>query len=264
MKHFVIGKVVGNYEIDRNWFKLDILSPKIALYAMPGQFVQIRIKNCLEPLLSRPFSIAGILDDGSITLLIKKVGNVTRLLSTINVNDEVELVGPLGNMFPEPEVGRRIFIAAGGIGVAPFRFYLQKFKGFDLTLFYGLRNSEGLGILEDMIFNGTKVTVVTEDGSFGSQEFVVDAIYDEIKKCKPDMILACGPIGMLRAMSNLVDKEMVSCKISLESYIGCGFGACMGCAVPVFDSVGGQRYFHVCQDGPVFDSRDIDWKRMEW
>jgi len=260
MKVSTTGRVDSNKPAGTAWARIEIEAPDIAAGARPGQFLQLRAWEGSSPLLRRPFSIAGVRDSRYILLLVKVRGAATRIISGLDAGSSVELIGPLGTSFdPAPE-SEPVFLVAGGVGVAPLRFFIQHTSGGQArpTLFFGSYDSGEAAILDDDLFSGITVVQATEDGSAGTKGFVTEALAHGIKADAPAGILVCGPAPMMRETVRIAGGAGVPCMVSLETYMGCGIGACMGCAVPA----AGGGYFHACTEGPVVDASRIDWKKI--
>ena len=232
--------------------------------AVPGQFVMVQAGDGMAPLLRRPFSIAGIVGDpqkpDGIELLIKVVGKATRALAQMRPAETVDLIGPLGHGFRIPAGVARIYLAAGGIGVAPIRFLAAELvaRGVDpenCRLFLGGRSRQDLLCREEFETLGIAVTVTTDDGSDGNQCLITDPLEAAIEKEPPDMVCACGPHGMLACVAGIAQRLKVPCQISLETLMACGLGACLGCAVEARQQA--DPYMHACVNGPVFNAAEI-------
>jgi dihydroorotate dehydrogenase electron transfer subunit len=235
--------------------------------AKPGQFVMLRVVDGMNPLLRRPFSIHRLIRSSAgavegLEILYKVVGTGTERLADCRRGDGLSLLGPLGRPFSLPERPAQVFIAAGGIGVAPMYFLtetLQK-KGFDISscvVFIGGRSKDDLLCMNDFFTIGVKtVNITTDDGTAGEQDVVTGPIERAVKEGRPDVIYACGPLPMLRATARMARRYDIPCQISIETMMGCGIGACLGCAVSA--AGGGDKYLHACVDGPVFNAADID------
>jgi dihydroorotate dehydrogenase electron transfer subunit len=229
----------------------------------PGQFVMARTRRSHAPLLRRPFSIHRRIDRSyglsGIEVLYRVVGEGTRILSGLAAGAEVELVGPLGRGFRIPPDAVAIDVAAGGIGVAPMPFLLEDLRSrMDLSacrVFLGGRTREDLLCREDFEAMGLSVTLTTDDGSEGDQCLLTHPLEAAVARKAPDLIVACGPTGMLGCVAGIARRFGVACQVSLESAMACGIGACLGCAVR--PAAGGDGYLHVCKDGPVFDVREV-------
>jgi dihydroorotate dehydrogenase electron transfer subunit len=232
--------------------------------AVPGQFVMVQVGAQEEPLLRRPFSIFGLLKGPQgvegIELLIKVVGKGTRQLSQMRPGDPLDLIGPLGHGYRiHPDLDL-IYLAAGGIGVAPIRFLAVELlkRGVSLQrcrLFLGGRSRSDLFCRDEFVQLGVRVTVTTDDGSDGDQCLITDPLELAINEQAPDMVYACGPHGMLACVAGIAARTGISCQVSIETFMACGLGACLGCAVPSRKNE--NVYLHACVNGPVFNVDDI-------
>lgn len=236
-------------------------------YSTPGQFVMLRLPNQTDPLLRRPFSIHRLIESETgvvqgIEILVKVVGRITRRLSFCQPGDVVDILGPLGHGFSVPSDCRRIFLAAGGIGVAPILFladWLSKKRGnlSRCTLFLGGRSKADILCEAEFAALNLPVIITTDDGSLGDQCLLTHPLELCAREQRPDLILACGPMGMLACVAGIAESLDIPCQISLETTMACGIGACLGCAVK--GKTRDARRLHACLDGPVLDSRQIDF-----
>ncbi len=230
--------------------------------ARPGQFVMLGTPG--SQLLRRPFSIHRMAAGGAgrteIAILYKIVGAGTEALSHLAAGSRVDLLGPLGQGFRVRDVYRHIFIAAGGIGVAPMLFLVEDLaQTGDLgrcQIFLGGRSREDLLCLEDFDRLGIEVHRTTDDGSDGDQCFLTHPLETAALKRSPDVIYACGPMDMLSCVAGIAARLEIPCQVSIEAAMACGLGACLGCAVAARSQDG---YLHVCKDGPVFDADQLEW-----
>ncbi len=258
-------KILWNNRVSPSCYKLGLACSPEYVDAVPGQFVMLGLCDKQFPLLRRPFSIHRLIYTNmgliGIELLYKVVGDCTGILARYKEGDYVELLGPLGKGFAIPEGACNIFIVAGGFGIAPVIFllsYLERqvadFPG--IHMFLGGGTDTDL-LCADELKNFEIVThFVTEDGSEGEKGLVTDVLEAAVYENKPDIIYACGPLGMLKKVAGIADKFSVSCQVSTESVMACGFGVCLGCAVERNNSLE-TSYMHTCIDGPVFDSKAI-------
>jgi len=255
-------QVLCNKKAGPIYYKIGLKCHRGYLDAKPGQFIMLRLVDQTFPLLRRPFSIHKlIINKGAIEgieLLYKVVGECTRKLSGLKNGDVVDIVGPLGNGFIIPDNFHRIFLVAGGIGVAPMLFLassLQKRNVDPLkcSVFIGGRSKTDLLCVDDFINLGIKVHITTDDGSVGDKSFVTHPLEIEVNKKKPDVIFACGPLEMLKCVVNIAKAHTVPCQVSIETIMACGIGACLGCAVESKETA--NKYKHACIDGPVFDAK---------
>jgi dihydroorotate dehydrogenase electron transfer subunit len=233
--------------------------------AEAGQFVMLGLPGG-EPLLRRPFSIHRLVERrgraAGIELLYKIVGPATRRLAELAPGRTVSLLGPLGRGFRVPEGCRRIVLAAGGVGVAPLLFLADRLtadppRGLALQLFLGGRSREDLLCAAEFERIGVPVKITTDDGSCGERCRVTDPLEAAVVREPPDLILACGPPGMLACTAGIARRRGVPCQVSVETMMACGMGACLGCAVTPAGRP--DRYLHACIDGPVFDAAALAW-----
>jgi len=256
--------ILYNLQVGPVYFKMGLACPALAQEARPGQFVMVKPNERLLPLLRRPFSVhCPILEDGQVQgfeLLYKVVGQGTGAMSEMEPDDELDVLGPLGNGFSFPEEIRHAYLVAGGVGVAALYYlglYLQRSGRIRSTVFLGGCSAADILCREEFESMGAKIWVTTEDCSLGERGLVTSMVEKVLKDSgKPDVIYACGPQAMLKAVRDLAVAHDVRCQISLESVMACGFGACLGCAVEKAGNPG--AYLHVCTDGPVFDSRAVE------
>lgn len=230
------------------YFILRLQSPMTAPLLKPGQFVNIRASGSLDPLLRRPVSVYDVSGD-AVSLLILIKGKGTTALSRLSAGDHVSLMGPLGNGFPVPE--KPPLFIAGGVGAAPFLYFS---RGLDRpVMLLGAKSSSMLPPLQDFE-SVMDVRIATDDGSMGAKGTVLDLLPG---LSLPDYtIYACGPTPMFRALNRLFnDCGRVKAWFSLETRMGCGFGACKGCAVEMTDG----RYSLCCKDGPVYAYNEVKW-----
>ncbi|UCD33272.1 MAG: dihydroorotate dehydrogenase electron transfer subunit [Desulfobacterales bacterium] len=253
--------VLWNEKIGPLYFRIGLSCNAGYSGAKPGQFVMIHFQDQMGPFLRRPFSIHKLIskNDGTrgIELLCKVVGEGTKKLSMCQKGDVLDILGPLGTGFSFTDHYRRIFIVAGGIGVAPMPFlasFLQA-KGVETsgcTVFLGGRSKDDLLCEEDFLQLGMKTHMTTDDGSQGDQCLVTHPVEIAAEKKRPDIIYACGPWDMLTCVIHIAEKLNIPCQVSIETMMACGMGACLGCAVASHDEP--VRYMHACVDGPVFES----------
>ena len=232
--------------------------------AKAGQFIMLHIARQSQSLLRRPFSIHNLIIANGMTegleVLYKVVGKGTAILARKKPGDMADILGPLGSGFLIPRQAKRIYFVAGGIGVAPLVFLVSQLgrRNIDLSdcrAFIGGRNQEDLLCQNDFIKLGVSVQTTTDDGSAGDQCLITHPLEGIVERIKPDIIVACGPMGMLACIIGITQKYEVPCQVSIETQMACGMGACLGCAVEGRDQP--QRYLHACLDGPVFDAAEL-------
>jgi dihydroorotate dehydrogenase electron transfer subunit len=257
------AKVLANSPVASGYCNMALQCGRPFGEAQPGQFVMLSVGSGATPLLRRPFSIHRMIPEtsGSVILeiLYKVVGEGTNAMANTLEGATMNILGPLGKGFAIRENYRRIYLAAGGIGAAPMVFLLetlrQKGAQCQCHVFLG-GQTRG-----DLLCRGTferladKVYYTTDDGSEGAQCFLTSPLEEETRRNPPDVIMACGPMDMLKCVAGIADRVNVACQLSIESAMACGMGACLGCAVQAAGNVG--RYHHVCKDGPVFEAHHL-------
>ena len=233
------------------WLKTD----KIAAQARPGQFISVYC-NDGGHLLPRPISLCEINQEkGTLRLVYRVVGKGTEMFAALKAGDSVEVLGPLGNGFPMEEAeGKRVFLIGGGIGVPPMLETAKQLKG-EPVLVMGYRDEL---FLTDEMKKAGELVIATEDGSAGTKGNVLDAIREN--DLKADMIFACGPKPMLRALKAYGLENNIPCYVSMEERMACGVGACLGCVCQSteVDDHSQVKNKRVCKDGPVFLSTEVE------
>jgi dihydroorotate dehydrogenase electron transfer subunit len=233
--------------------------------ARPGQFVMVKIDSGFAPLLRRPFSIHRLIDPGDggagIELLYKMVGPTTDQMGGLRPGDTLSLLGPLGRGFTVPPGPSRAALVGGGIGIAPLVFLASGLieSGHvpgGIRVFLGGRSVADLLCADDFAEMGLQVSTTTDDGSAGEKGLVTEPLERALAAGDIDRVYACGPVGMLKGVAALAEKYPVACQVSIETYMACGMGACMGCAVKSKDPLE-DKCRHACLDGPVFDAAQI-------
>ena len=224
----------------------------------PGQFVMLRVAEGFDPLLSRPFGIAGFArsgDGAEVEILYRPVGRGTGLMTGWKRGLPVSFLGPLGSGFPDPPPGSRSLMVAGGIGLPPLLALVRRMaaigRGKEITLLYGDASYDRMidlgGEAKDA---GVELLTCTEDGSCGFQGLVTDRMA-ELGAADGYHLYVCGPNAMMRAVFDVGKGMCLTSHYSLESRMACGFGVCMGCAVAARDG-DAEVYLRVCREGPVF------------
>ena len=224
-------------------------------FRSPGQFVHIRCGEGL--LLRRPISVCSCMDDEPddlLSIVFEVRGEGTRWLAGRELGDSLDVLGLAGNGFDLKPEGRYLLVG-GGIGIPPMLGCAQ-YTGGRATAILGGRSRDKI-ILEDFFREDcAKVLCATDDGSLGHHGCVDALVRRELSEDRGyDGVLACGPKPMLRNVAKVAEEFGIPCQVSMEERMGCGVGACLVCACDMAD---GSRK-HVCKDGPVFDSREVDW-----
>ena len=225
-----------------------VLQGDTSAITAPGQFVQVQVPGFY---LRRPISVCDW-DNETLTLVYKVVGNGTDAMCRMIPGTELDLLTGLGNGFDITRCGERPLLIGGGVGLPPMvglcRCLMQ--AGKHPTVLAGFNTADEVFLREDVEKLGAPFVLATMDGSAGVKGLVTDAL-PEIDFTD---ICACGPLPMLKAIMNADDHPA---QLSFEERMGCGIGACLGCATPIRTADGGMTYKHVCKDGPVFDAKEV-------
>jgi dihydroorotate dehydrogenase electron transfer subunit len=269
------AKVKGIRNVGAQNFLLTLSTPEQARLVRPGQFVMLKCVEDVDenPLLRRPFTIFNIhrhsrsRKPAGLELLVKDVGIGTHKLAQVRPGQMLDCLGPQGRGFQiSSEMRNRLEIAclvAGGVGIAPFYLLAQDLLAHHVkpVLFYGGANVDDLVLRDYFERLGTEIVYSTEDGSLGERGLITQPVAQFLKMHarKNVRVYACGPWGMMRAVHALSVEHNLQCEVSLEARMGCSLGACLGCVVRSRDHQGEEQYLRVCQDGPVMNSRLIDW-----
>ena len=235
------------------------IEAEAALTAKPGQFVSVYTKDASK-LLPRPISICEIDKDAKKLRLVYRVTGEktgTKQFSELKAGDTVPVIGPLGNGFPVEEAeGRKVFLMGGGIGVPPILELAKQMNCKEKQIVVGYRDAHTF-LKEEFEQNG-KLYISTEDGSVGTKGNVMNAIQEN--GLDADIIYACGPTPMLRAIKSYAEENGIECYISLEERMACGIGACLACVCKTKekDAHSNVNNKRICKDGPVFLSTEVE------
>lgn len=248
--------VVSQKEIAHHIFELKVKGDVVEDMTSPGQFVHIRVSDTFQPLLRRPISICDVDSaNQTLTMLYRKEGTGTSLLSMKKEGDRIDLLGPLGNGFPlnAIEQGKTALLVGGGIGVPPLYYLGRKLRaqGINVISVLGFQSAKDAFYTERFAELG-EVHVSTVDGSQGTKGFVTDVLKQ--KQLPYDLLYSCGPSVMLKAL----ELQVPSAKgyFSLEERMGCGIGACFACVCHVTQGEPSD-YVKVCSNGPVFPIGEV-------
>lgn len=251
-------KILRREEIAENIVLNKISAPEIAAKAKPGQFVLVKATEEGERI---PLTVSSSdKEEGTITIIYMVVGKSTHIFSSLNEGDFFQdITGPLG-MPTDIEKCSRVICVGGGTGIAVLYPIAKGFMeaGSKVDVILGAR-SENLLILKDEMDEISENTFVcTDDGSAGIKGFVTDALKEEIEKKAPDVVVAIGPVPMMKAVSELTKKYDVKTLVSLNPLMIDGTGMCGCCRV----SIAGKTKF-ACVDGPEFDGHKVDFEELQ-
>lgn len=232
-----------------------ISTKAIAREAKPGQFVSVYTKDASR-LLPRPISLCEIdREKDALRIVYRIAGDGTREFSRLRAGDTIDILGPLGNGFPLEEAkGKRVMLMGGGIGIPPMLETAKAIQG-EKIIVSGYRDE--LFLTEELNAAG-QLYLATEDGSAGTKGNVLDAV--KANRLEADLIFACGPTPMLRAIKAYALDKGIPCWVSMEEKMACGIGACLACVCKSTE-VDGHSQVHnkrICKDGPVFLSTEVE------
>lgn len=240
-------------------FQMVISAPRIAKKALPGQFIIIRIDERGERI---PLTIQDSdPETGTISIVFQVAGKTTTYLSELDEGDMLlDVVGPLGNPTELPEGKSKVVCVGGGVGTACMYPQVKELakRGSEVIAIVGARTKELVILEDDLRKYATKLIVCTDDGSYGRKGFVSDALKEILDSGeKPDLVIAIGPLIMMRVIADLTKPYGVHTIVSLNPIMVDGTGMCGGCRV----TVGGEVKF-TCVDGPEFDAHKVDFNEL--
>lgn len=222
---------------------------------LPGQFVEIKVEKNVDVFLRRPISVHDVdYEKNILYLLIKVVGEGTKTLKSITIQDTLNLVYPLGNSFNTDDV-QNVLLAGGGCGIAPMLYLARHLKEKNITTSILLGGRTAADILRyDSFLKYGEVFVSTDDGSKGEKGFITNnKVMENLTSF--DRVYCCGPLPMLKVFAKITTEKGVDCEVSLENTMACGIGACLCC---VTETVAGNKC--VCTEGPVFNIKQLAWQ----
>ncbi len=256
------GRVVENRSVSAGMLGLVIELDDPAAF-QPGQFCMLNLEGPGEMVLSRPLSILDLAGK-TLELLYKVVGSGTRTFAALAAGARVVCLGPLGIPFPAGADGANHLVLAGGVGLPPLLAWERAYGGPGDLLCFGGR--DGTDVPWNLLDRRWRVSVDSAAGMPGDREAFAGNVVEMARAAldsddSPRRVLACGPLPLLRAARDLADAAGWECLVSVEERMGCGYGVCRGCVVPL---VGGG-YLASCNEGPVLDASRIDWSRFgQW
>ena len=224
---------------------------------LPGQFYMLGIgEKGLDPLLKRAFCFFKRTEDG-FQILYRIKGRGTSIMSSMKQGAVIDVLGPLGNSYPVPSSRQIPIIIAGGIGIASVFPLIEKLSK-SAYVFYGARTKDELLMIEELKGISRELHLCTDDCSLGEQGTVINPLKKFLSAhpspLTPYIIYACGPVPMLKAVSEIAADKKINGYISLEENMACGVGACVGCVAKT-----SKGYRRVCKEGPVFPIEEVVW-----
>lgn len=259
MKRDNLCKVISNEELQAGYYRITLEKPFKSF--QPGQFCMLKVPGMKETLLRRPFSLCQE-DAQRFEIVYKAIGPVTHAMATLHAGQTVQALGPLGKGIDWAGYGSVIGIA-GGYGIAPMLGLGRHLKaaGIEYSVYYGARSERDLLLQDDFAAADIELHISTEDGSRGFKGLVTELIADQGRArlastdTKKTLWFVCGPHGLLQAVATMADDGGIDCHVSMEEYMGCGIGVCLGCVVKTRDG----HYRRSCVEGPVMDAKSVSW-----
>jgi len=250
------------------YHSLTLVAPEIAERARPGQFVEIGVPENRNFLLRRPFSIHQASRRGgwagTLEIVFDVLGPGTAWLAEAKPHDVLDVIGPIGRSFTYPRELTNCLLVAGGYGAAPLFFLAEELRARNkiVDMILGARGHDRVFKPIEAKRLANTVVVTTEDGSMGQGGRVTDVLPDAIRRIGAEVVYACGPNPMLRAMAEYCLSQRIPCQVAVEEMMACGLGVCWTCAVPVI-AVDGRGWWNVraCVEGPVFNGARVWWDR---
>ena len=261
--------------ISEKVFAIELDCPEIAGVARPGNFVQLKLIDDKNSLWPRPFSIhhaAGNL----ITITIKKYGKTTALIDRLSKGDAMLVTGPLGNSFNDPPRDAPIYLVAGGVGLPPIHFLCENllksgYPAGSIKFYSGARTADELLGNDEIEALGVDYIVATDDGSLGIKGYITEPVAVDITTYRTKnpgrapVVYSCGPMVMMQKLAEVC--YGLTCYLSLEQLMPCGWGVCNGCAIKIksrcndkTEDERGFRLARVCREGPIFAASEVLWK----
>jgi len=248
------------------YYQFTVVAPGVAATFAPGQFVAVGVGGQNSSmLLRRAFALYGATPTGdfagTIQFVVAEHGPGTQWLVRQQAGAMLDLVGPLGTPFPMPKHPMPAVLVGGGYGTAPLIPLAQKLieAGSDVEIVVGAATASRLfGELAARRAVGA-VTVTTDDGTAGTRGMVTEVLPEAIKRIGAEVVYACGPMAMLRAVNDVAREHAIEAQVAVEESMACGVGVCMTCVLPVRGDDGQSRFLRSCVDGPVFDAARVRW-----
>lgn len=258
--------VVEHHNFQGEYRILRFAAPTVGPLVKPGQFLELQVPRLGERILRRPFSIYQAGSEG-VAILYKAVGRGTEAMAAIQVGDEVDIIGPLGNGYPEPDPAKIPVLVAGGYGNAALYILAQRMERKGIA-FFGGRSEIDILLVKEFEKLGWDVRPTTDDGSLGTKGLVTAAFDPWMnglgagsgeQGTKELELFVCGPNPMLKAMGDRAIENNFTAWLSLDKNMACGVGACLTCVIKRRTEKGWE-WARCCKDGPIFESREILWE----
>ncbi len=258
--------VIEHHNFQGEYRILRLSAPATGPLVKPGQFLELQVPRLAERILRRPFSIYQA-DESGVAVLYKAVGRGTEAMAAIQVGEQVNIIGPLGNGYPEADSGKTPVLVAGGYGNAALYILAQRMKKKGIA-FFGGRSEIDILLVKEFEKLGWEVRPTTDDGSLGTKGLVTAAFDPWMNQrgvgsgeqgVENIELFVCGPNPMLKAMGDRAIEHGFTAWLSLDKNMACGVGACLTCVIKR-KTENGWEWARCCKDGPIFESRDIMWE----
>lgn len=243
------AEILSDEQIAQGVYELVLRLPE-AVKVRAGQFASVGVRGHL---LRRPFAICKA-EGERISLCFQVRGEGTRNLASMGAGESLQVLMPLGNGFFVERDEKRVALVGGGVGIFPMIAALREYApAKEVFAYIGFRNKAAVCGLEEFE-RAARLKAVTDDGSYGEKKNAVQAFEEDLRAgIRPDVVLSCGPLPMLRALKEVLEREKLPGFASLEERMGCGIGACLVCVCDLTDG----QHARVCKDGPVFPIGDV-------
>lgn len=243
------AEILSDEQIAQGVYELVLRLPE-EVKVRAGQFASVGVRGHL---LRRPFAICKA-EGERISLCFQVRGEGTRNLASMGAGESLQVLMPLGNGFFVERDEKRVALVGGGVGIFPMIAALREYAPTkEVFAYIGFRNKAAVCGLEEFE-RAARLKAVTDDGSYGEKKNAVQAFEEDLRAgIRPDVVLSCGPLPMLRALKEVLEREKLPGFASLEERMGCGIGACLVCVCDLTDG----QHARVCKDGPVFPIGDV-------
>ena len=246
---------------------ITLLAPGVAESARPGHFVALTVGgDQTSMLLRRSFSIHKVsptgVYGGTVDVVVADAGRGTHWLTTQPVGTPVDVVGPVGRPFPLPKEPVSCTLVGGGYGTAPLFWLAESLRerGCRVDMVLGAATEQRLfGVVEARRL-ATTASITTDDGSAGTRGTVTAVLPEVLERADTSVVYACGPMGMLRAVTEVAAAHGAVAQVAVEEAMACGVGICMTCVMPVVGPDGQTRMVRSCVEGPVFRGDHVRWE----
>jgi dihydroorotate dehydrogenase electron transfer subunit len=258
----VAGTVVANTPVGA-YRHLSISAPGVAQLAEPGQFVALAVGGPTSAnLLRRCFSIHRVsASRGTVEVVVAAHGPGTTWLTGLRADDTLDVVAPLGRPFPLPADPVACVLVGGGYGSAPLFWLAEalRTRGCHVEMVLGAASDDRLFGVAEARRCADGVSVTTDDGSAGRRGWVSDVLGDVIDRTSAAVVYACGPMAMLKSVTDVAAAHAAVAQVAVEESMACGVGVCMTCVLPITGDDGVTKMVRSCVDGPVFRGDRVRW-----